>query len=78
MRTPPLKSNFERPIGASTPRPSAPIADMRRDEKETRGKCENLRDRLENLDKDLENLGRHKNKKVNYRAERNPEGPYNK
>ena len=92
MRTPPVKPNFERPIGASTPKPSALVADMRREEEETRDKCENLRERLENMDKDLENLGdrmsqgviqgevrrsgRNKNKKVNYKAERNPEGPY--
>ena len=57
IRTPPVKPNFERPIGASTPKSSALIADMRRDEEERRGECESLRDRLENMDKDLENLG---------------------
>ena len=92
MSTPPAKPNFERPIGASTPKPSALIADMRREEEETRDRCENLKERLEDMDKDLENLGdrmsqgviqgevrrsgRNKNKKVNYKAERNPEGPY--
>ena len=91
MKTPPVKPNFERPLGASTPKLSALVADMRRDEEEMRGKCESLRGRMEDMDKDLENLGkrlvqgmeqgevrrseRNKNKIINYKAEKNPDGP---
>ena len=91
MMTPPVKPNFEKPIGASKPKPSALIAGLRRVKGEMREKCVNLKDRIEDMDKDLASLGdrlvqgvrqgevrrseRNKNKIVNYKTERNPKGP---